>query len=103
MRLVTGGWFGIRAVTIWLKDRTIQKIDGNTITVDSPITTAVEKEFGGGSVKLYSWPGRIANIGIENLRLESAFNDAQPGDEKPFLVCNHNGKRRRCLGAPGGL
>lgn len=64
---------------VW--DRTIQKIDGNVITVDSPITTAMEKGFGGGSVKLYSWPGRITNIGIENLRLESAFNDAQPGDE----------------------
>ena len=64
---------------VW--DRTIQKIDGNEVTVDAPITTAIEKNFGGSSIKSYSWPGRIANVGIENLRLESTFNAAQPGDE----------------------
>lgn len=64
---------------VW--DRTIRKIDGNEVTVDAPITTALEKDFGGGYVKSYSWPGRIKNVGIENLRLESDFNAAQPGDE----------------------
>jgi Family of unknown function (DUF6298) len=64
---------------VW--DRMIQKIDGNEVTVDAPITTAIEKDFGGGFVTSYSWPGRIINVGIENLRLESAFNPAQPNDE----------------------
>jgi hypothetical protein len=64
---------------VW--DRSIRKIDGNEVTIDSPVTTAIEKDFGGGSVKSYSWLGRITNVGIENLRLESTFNDAQPGDE----------------------
>jgi hypothetical protein len=64
---------------IW--DRTIRKIDGNEVSVDAPITTAIEKDFGGGLVISYSWPGRVTNVGIENLRLESAFNAAQPNDE----------------------
>lgn len=64
---------------VW--DRKINKIDGNEVTVDAPITTAIEKAFGGGLVTSYSWPGRISNVGIENLRLGSAFNSAQPGDE----------------------
>jgi hypothetical protein len=64
---------------VW--DRTIQKIDNGVVTVDAPITTAIEKNFGGGSVKLYSWPGRITNVGVENLRLESAFDSTQPKDE----------------------
>ena len=42
---------------VW--DRVIKKIDGNLVTIDAPITTAIETNFGGGSVENYSWPGRI--------------------------------------------
>jgi Family of unknown function (DUF6298) len=64
---------------VW--DRVIQRIDGNLLTLDAPLTTAMEKDFGGGRVETYSWPGRIENIGIENLRLESAFDAGNPRDE----------------------
>ena len=64
---------------VW--DRVIQKIDVNRVTVDAPITTAMETNFGGSFVKSYSWPGRIENIGVENLRLESAFDANKPKDE----------------------
>jgi hypothetical protein len=64
---------------VW--DRVIQKIDGNLVTVDAPITTAMEKNFGGGRVETYSWPGRIQNVGVENLRLESVFDAQNPKDE----------------------
>jgi hypothetical protein len=49
--------------------------------VDAPLTTAIETNFGGGTVGVYSWPGRISNVGVENLRLESAFDAANPKDE----------------------
>jgi hypothetical protein len=64
---------------VW--DRTIQKIDGNLVTIDSPITTAIESKFGGGFLQTYLWPGRIDNVGIENLRLESTFDSQNPKDE----------------------
>jgi hypothetical protein len=64
---------------VW--DRLIQKIDGNLVTVDAPITTAIETNFGGGLVESYSWLGRITNVGVENLRLESAFDAGNPKDE----------------------
>lgn len=64
---------------VW--DRVIQKIVGDRVTVDSPITTAIETNFGGGFVKTYTWPGRIENIGVENLRLESVFDAKNPTDE----------------------
>jgi hypothetical protein len=64
---------------VW--DRKIQKIDGDRITIDSPVTTAIETRFGGGFVERYLWPGRIENIGVENLRLESAFDSQNPRDE----------------------
>lgn len=64
---------------VW--DRTITGIDGNLVSVDSPITTAIETKFGGGLVKPYSWPGRIENVGVENLLLESAYDQGNPKDE----------------------
>ncbi|HEX9045936.1 MAG TPA: DUF6298 domain-containing protein, partial [Verrucomicrobiae bacterium] len=64
---------------VW--DRTIQKIDGNQITLDAPITTAIESKSGGGWLETYSWPGRIANVGLENIRLDSAFDTQNPKDE----------------------
>ena len=64
---------------VW--DRVIRNIDGNLVTIDSPITTAIETNFGGGFVKACSWPGRISNVGVENLRLESAFDKKNPKDE----------------------
>ncbi|HKW28082.1 MAG TPA: DUF6298 domain-containing protein [Verrucomicrobiae bacterium] len=62
-------------------DRVLQKVDGNRVTVDAPITTAIESKFGGGRVETYSWPGRISRIGVENLRLESAYDAGNPRDE----------------------
>src|SRR3989442_176737 len=35
---------------VW--DRVIKSIEGNLVTVDAPITTAIEKQFGGGQIKL---------------------------------------------------
>ncbi len=64
---------------VW--DRTIEKVENNWVTIDSPITTAIDNNFGGCTVQTYSWPGRLENVGIENLRMESAFNAQKPKDE----------------------
>ncbi|HEV2696217.1 MAG TPA: DUF6298 domain-containing protein [Verrucomicrobiae bacterium] len=64
---------------VW--NRVIQKVDGNLVTVDAPITTALEESMGGGRVSAYSWPGKIKNVGVENLRLESTFDVANSKDE----------------------
>ncbi len=62
-------------------DRTITAVSGDRITFDAPITTALEAEFGGGTVATYDWPGRVENIGVENLRLESAHDPKNAKDE----------------------
>ena len=64
---------------VW--DRNITSIEGNLVTVDAPITTAMETRFGGGYVETYSWPGRISDVGVENLRLESTYDSSNPKDE----------------------
>lgn len=55
-------------------DRAITAINGNELTVDVPLTNAFQREFGGGNVLHYKFPGRISNVGIESLRLESIYD-----------------------------
>jgi hypothetical protein len=62
-------------------DRTIIKIEENTITIDAPLTTAIDSAYGGGMMYGYSWEGRIQNCGIENLRCISTFDKNNLKDE----------------------
>jgi len=62
-------------------DRTITAIDGDRITVDAPLTTAIDAAFGGGAVTPYDFPGRTGRSGVENLRLVSAYDTDRPMDE----------------------
>ncbi|MEP6677639.1 MAG: DUF6298 domain-containing protein, partial [Ferruginibacter sp.] len=62
-------------------DRTITKIEGNLITVDAPITTALDSNYGGASITFYKWDGRINNSGIENMHCISSFDKNNPKDE----------------------
>ncbi|PSL28002.1 DUF6298 domain-containing protein [Dyadobacter jiangsuensis] len=76
------GWLGWkpgqRDVT-W--DRTITAVSGNSITIDAPITTALDEKLGGGLVVPYQWTGRISQVGVENLRIESTFDQHNSKDE----------------------
>lgn len=60
--------------------RTIQSVQGNMVRLDAPITTAIEKKTGGGYVVATS-SQNITNIGIENVRLASTFDEQNPKDE----------------------
>jgi hypothetical protein len=62
-------------------DRVITKMDGNTITLDAPLTMALDSAHSRSMVRQYSWPGRARQIGVENLRCESAFDQSKPCDE----------------------
>jgi hypothetical protein len=53
-------------------ERTILAIDGRHLTVDAPVMNAIETKFGGGFIYGYSFP-RIAECGVENLRLVSEY------------------------------
>lgn len=55
-------------------DRTIVEVDGNRITIDAPVTTAIEQQYGGGELIKYEEGGRVANVGIENLRGVSEYD-----------------------------
>lgn len=54
-------------------DRIITAVNGNTISVDAPIFTAIDTKWGGGDVLKYD-DARIENVGVENLRGISEYN-----------------------------
>jgi hypothetical protein len=66
-------------------DRKVISKDGNTITLDAPLTTALDTAldtaYGGGFVTSYQWPGRITQVGLENLKLQSAYDAVNLKDE----------------------
>ncbi|MEO7309970.1 MAG: DUF6298 domain-containing protein [Chitinophagaceae bacterium] len=62
-------------------DRTITSIEGNKVTIDAPLTTALDANYGGGTIEPYQWKGRIRQSGIENLRCISVFDNANLKDE----------------------
>jgi hypothetical protein len=62
-------------------DRQIIYVDEKSVTLDAPITTALDTDYGGGSITKYSWPGRISNVGIENLCCLSDYNKGNHEDE----------------------
>jgi autotransporter-associated beta strand protein len=57
-------------------DRTITRIEGTRVTVDAPIPCAIEAKYAGGTIRKFTWAGRIQNVGIEDIRGVSDFNPA---------------------------
>jgi hypothetical protein len=62
-------------------DRQVVAVDANGLTLDAPLTTALDKTYGGGTVARYTWPGLITQVGVESLWLESTTDTENPKDE----------------------
>lgn len=73
------GWKAGQREIRWY--RRITAVDGTAITLDAPLTTALDTTYGGGTLTAYQWPGRISRSGVENLRCVSAYDTANPKDE----------------------
>lgn len=73
------GWKPGQRVINW--KRTVTNVSGNTITIDAPLTTALDANYGGANVVKYHWNGQLRSIGIENLQLASTFDATNPKDE----------------------
>ena len=63
-------------------ERVVTAVDGTTITLDAPVTIALEKRFGGGTVEVFAQDGYVAESGVERLRCVSGFDRANPLDEQ---------------------
>lgn len=73
-------------------DRTITAINGNVISLDAPLTTALDTAYGSATIAVYQWPGRIAHSGVENLRCRSAYdkNNAKDEDHRWMAITLEN-------------
>jgi hypothetical protein len=54
-------------------ERQVVAVQGNTLTLNIPIVDPIEQAYGGGDVYRSNVTGRIREIGVENLRIESDF------------------------------
>jgi hypothetical protein len=72
-------WHKSDADIMW--DRTVEGVSGNEITVDVPLTVALDKQWGDCKMMKYTWNGRISDCGVENISLQSDYNTKYPMDE----------------------
>jgi hypothetical protein len=71
---------------VW--DRTVAAVDPalRQITLDAPITTALERRYGGGTVARVSSGLPIAHVGIENLTLVSEHEPDKPDEQHSWIA-----------------
>lgn len=62
-------------------DRTISSVNGNKVTLDVPLTVALDAVYGESKMLRYRWTGRISNSGVENMTLVSDYNKQYSKDE----------------------
>lgn len=63
-------------------NRVVTKINGNEVTLNAPITMALDDTYGASKVTIYSWSGRIEHIGVENILMKSTYNLSNLKDEE---------------------
>ncbi|HHT27174.1 MAG TPA: hypothetical protein GXZ82_08025 [Firmicutes bacterium] len=70
-------------------ERTITDISGDVVTIDAPLTNAIELQWGGGQVFL-ARDLRSEKIGVENLRAVSEYDDAVRCFNNGYFPCDEN-------------
>jgi hypothetical protein len=73
------GWKPGQQDIFW--DRKILAVENSQVTIDVPLTTALDSAFGGGFIASFKWSGRINQSGIENISLRSEWDINNPKDE----------------------
>jgi len=67
-------------------ERVITRIEGDVVTIDAPLTNSISRGYGGGTVQKFLYPGRIHNVGVENLRAESDYDSNTDEDHSWSFV-----------------
>ena len=73
------GWKPGQREIYW--DRKIVGIKGNSISLDAPLTTALDTTYGIATIAKYIWNGRIEQCGVENMSISSSYDANNPKDE----------------------
>jgi hypothetical protein len=73
------GWKPTDIDVTW--DRTVVSVVGNKVTLNAPLTVALDAQWGASKISRYQWTGRISESGVENLTMTSDYNKKYPKDE----------------------
>jgi hypothetical protein len=74
------GWHPGEIDVTWT--RTVTAVQGNRVTLDSPLSMALGAADGAPSrVMRVTWPGRVSESGVENLCIEAAYDARYPEGE----------------------
>jgi hypothetical protein len=92
LRPVTAGWIHfmgmdtpdgdshehtwIHAGSVIRTDRMVESVEGDRVFLDVPLSDALDSKFTAASLVHYSFPGRIAEVGVEGLRITAPLADA---------------------------
>jgi hypothetical protein len=70
----------IRSGSVIRTDRVVDTVEGDRITLDVPLSDALDSHFTSASLVHYSFPGRITEAGVEGLRIVAPFDDVPISD-----------------------
>ena len=56
-------------------ERVITRIEGNRISIDNPVVMGMDQAYGGGEIYAYQFPGRIRQVGVEDIQFESVYTN----------------------------
>ena len=59
----------IAAGSVIRTDRVVDYVEGDRVTLDAPLSDALDSQFTNASLVRYSFPGRISEVGVEGLRI----------------------------------
>jgi len=65
----------IRAGSIIRTDRVVKSVSGERITLDVPLSDSLDSKFTTATLVHYTFPGRVTESGIENLKIVAPFDD----------------------------
>lgn len=78
------GWKAGEMDVRWARSCTA--VNGNEVTLDAPLTVALDSKWGKNFAVLYEWKGRIANCGVENLTIASDAVRKDSSEPSGFAV-----------------
>jgi hypothetical protein len=66
-------------------ERVVTGVQGNAITLDVPLTNALEQQFAQSTVWKYTFTGRISQVGVENLSSDGIAMSSDPNIKTTFF------------------
>jgi hypothetical protein len=76
----------VHAGDIIRTDRVVDSVEGDRVTLDVPLSDALDSGFTAASLVRYSFPGRITEVGVEGLRIIAAFDDAPSAEPQSAAI-----------------